>query len=212
MLFLLTIDPQNLKLEQVHGTLVILFYVRLSSPQLQSHFKENAKISKNSTTQENITISRQNLLYLLKTRKIPTLQQVTGGRIPNLVLKRMLELFLKVPPLKKILEQYRIRKYQNTEGRLQNLYEKENSKPEIKPMIENLQDGLYQLENNEAKGTKLGANIRYEVEGEKCSKTFFEVLERQNMQNQTIFEYNDDNKSIYSSNPKDILKSSKKVY
>ena len=79
-------------------------------------------------------------------------------------------------------------------------------------MIENLQDGLYQLENREAKGTKLGANIRYEVEGEKCSKTFFEVLERQNMQNQTIFEYNDDNKSIYSSNPKDILKSAKIVY
>ena len=65
----------------------------------------NVKIlSKNSTTQENITISRQNLLFLLKTQKTTTLQQVTGGKIPNLVLKRMLELFLKIPPLKKILE------------------------------------------------------------------------------------------------------------
>ena len=33
------------------------------------------------------------------------------------------------------------------------------------------------------------------------------------MQNQTIFElYTDDNKSKYSSNPKDILKSEKKNY
>ena len=42
-------------------------------------------------------------------------------------------------------------------------------------------------------------------------QNFFKVLERQNMQNQTIFElYTDDNKSKYSSNPKDILKSEKK--
>ena len=48
------------------------------------------------------------------------------------------------------------------------------------------------------------------MEGEKCSKTFFKVLERQNMQNQTILEsYTDDNKSKYSSNPKDILNCTK---
>ena len=42
-------------------------------------------------------------------------------------------------------------------------------------------------------------------------KLFFKVLERQNMQNQTIFELcTDDNKSEYSSNPKDILRSAKK--
>ena len=97
--------PQKLKLEKVHGALIILFYVSPSSPPLQSRFKENAKIlSKNSTTQENITISRQNLLFLLKTQKTTTLQQVTGGKIPNLVLKRMLKPFLKTPSLKKILE------------------------------------------------------------------------------------------------------------
>ena len=44
-------------------------------------------------------------------------------------------------------------------------------------------------------------------------ETFFKVLERQNMQNQTISElYTDDNKSKYSSNPKDIPKSAKKFY
>ena len=44
-------------------------------------------------------------------------------------------------------------------------------------------------------------------------KTFFKVIERQNIQNQTIFElYTDDNKPKYSSHPKDILKSAKKIY
>ena len=50
------------------------------------------------------------------------------------------------------------------------------------------------------------------LEGEKFPKSFFEVLKRQNMKNETIFElYTDDNKSKYSNNPKDILKSAKKL-
>ena len=35
MLFLISDSPQKLKLEKVPGTLAILSYVRLSSPQLQ---------------------------------------------------------------------------------------------------------------------------------------------------------------------------------
>ena len=68
--FLLTNSPQKLKLKKVHGALIILFYVSPSSPPLKSRFKENAKIlSKNSTTQENITIVRQNLLFLFKSTR-----------------------------------------------------------------------------------------------------------------------------------------------
>ena len=97
--------------------------------------------------------------------------------------------------------------------RLRNLYYKENFKPEIKPKIENLKNKLYQLENKQAKGGKLCTNIRWDLEGRKCSKTFFKVLERQNMQNQTLSElYTDDNKSKYSTNLKDIFKSEKKSY
>ena len=80
MLFLLTDAPQNLKLKKIHYTLVILFLVSPSSPKLQ-----------------------RLLLFLLKTQKLTNLQQMTGRKTPNLVLKRMLELFLKIPPLGKIL-------------------------------------------------------------------------------------------------------------
>ena len=62
--------------------------------------------------------------------------------------------------------------------RLRNLYKKEKFKSEIKPIIENLSDKLYQLENGHANGAKLHANIIFDMEGEKCSKIYFNVLER----------------------------------
>ena len=68
---------------------------------------------------------------------------------------------------------------------MQNLYKKENFKPENKPMTENSQDELQKINNQSAKPR---ANIRWELEGEKCSKTF-KVLDGQNMQNQAILNY-----------------------
>ena len=56
---------------------------------------------------------------------------MSGGETPNLVLKIILELFLKVPPLKKILE------FQNQKKTMK-LVQKENFAPKIKSMIENL--------------------------------------------------------------------------
>ena len=62
-------------------------------------------------------------------------------------------------------------------------------------MVEKFQDQLYQLENKQA---KLHANIRWELEDKKCSKIFFEALERQNMKDQTLSKlYTDDNNSKY---------------
>ena len=67
---------------------------------------------------------------------------------------------------------------------------------------------INQKTNKQTKDAKLHANIRQELEGEKGSRTFFRVLERQNMQIQIILElYTDDSKSIYS---EDILQPAKK--
>ena len=54
--------------------------------------------------------------------------------------------------LRRFLKFHHSRKYFNfkTKIRLQNLYKKENFKPEIKPIIKKLQDELYQLENKQA--------------------------------------------------------------
>ena len=58
---------------------------------------------------------------------------MTGGKTLNLVLKKMLEAFLKIQ------ENIRI---SILKRKLQKLYKKENFKPEIKTMIENLQEEL----------------------------------------------------------------------
>ena len=42
---------------------------------------------------------------------------------------------------------------------------------------------------NKQKVQKLRTTIRLKLEGEKCFKTFFKVLERKNMQNQTRSEF-----------------------
>ena len=75
--------------------------------------------------------------FFIKNTKTTTLHQVTHGNTSNIVLKRMLESFLKVPPLKKILE------FQNQKKTMK-FVQKETSKPNIKLMIENLQNELYQ--------------------------------------------------------------------
>ena len=45
------------------------------------------------------------------------------------------------------------------------------------------------MENKQVKGATLAASIRWKPEGKKCSATFFKVLERKNMQNQTRSEF-----------------------
>ena len=58
---------------------------------------------------------------------------MTGGKTLSLVLKKMLELFLKIQ------ENIRI---SILKKRMQKLYKKENFKAEIEPIIKNLQDEL----------------------------------------------------------------------
>ena len=75
-------------------TLFLFFYGQ--TPLTNSEFSSATKIS----------------CFLLKTEKTTTLG-VSGGEAPNTVLKKMVENFLKVPPLKKILEfQYQKKSYE----------------------------------------------------------------------------------------------------
>ena len=56
---------------------------------------------------------------------------------------------------------------------------------------------------------KTCANITLEFEGEKCFKTYFNVLERQYTKS---LNFTDDKKTNYSSNTNDILESAKNFY
>ena len=68
-------------------------------------------------------------------------------------------------------------------------------------MTEHFQDKLHQQECKQSTGAKTCASIRREPECEKCSKTFFQIFARQNMQNQT--------NAKHSINSEDIFKSTK---
>ena len=65
----------------------------------------------------------------------------------------MLELFLKIPPLKTIL------KFQDWKKNAK-LIIKRKLQTRIKPVIENLKDELSQLKSKQIRGVKLRANIR----------------------------------------------------
>ena len=77
-----------------------------------------------------------------------------SGNSQILVLKKIIEDFPKVPPLKEISE------YSRLKNNFEMSTKKENFKPEIKSMIENVQGELYQLVSKQTKGAKLQANVR----------------------------------------------------
>ena len=54
--------------------------------------------------------------------------------------------------------------------------QKENFEIKIKPLIENLKNELYQLENKQAKSANVRANITQELEGKKGRKLSSEYL------------------------------------
>ena len=95
----------------------------------------------------------------------------------NLVLKKMLERFLKIQ------ENIRISVLKR---KLQNLYKKGNFKPEIKSMIENLERST--LEKNKQKVLNFVLTLDGNWRAKNAPKLSSKVPDGQNMQNQTIFE------------------------
>ena len=70
-------------------------------------------------------------------------------------------------------------------------------------MIENFQEKkfLHQGKRKQSKGAKICAHIRWELQCEKCSKTFCKIFGNQNIQKQT--------NTKHFSNPEDTFNSAK---
>ena len=110
---------------------MIMLFSLADSPQKTKIGKDSWYFNNSLLCTPEFSLTAKAFLSLLKTQNTTTLQQVTGGKTLNLVLKKMLELFLEF--------QENIRT-SILNRRLQNLYKKEILKPEIKSMIKNLQD------------------------------------------------------------------------
>ena len=70
MLFLLKDSPHKIKLEKVHGAL-ILFFVSPSSPPPQSRSKENAKIVSKNSTKKKLQFQGRIWFFIKNTKKQP---------------------------------------------------------------------------------------------------------------------------------------------
>ena len=177
-------SPQKLKLEKFHGVLIILFCVSLISPRL--HFS------------------------LLKTQKSNHFSASNRWKYTESCFKENGRTFSK-----NLTNQGNIR-ISRLKKRLRNLYEKENFKLEINQLSKIYNVFTTKTHNISQKTNKqkvlnfvLGSDESLRVKN--ALKLFLKVLERKNVQNQTISEiYTDDKKSKRSSNPTDILKSANK--
>ena len=69
---------------------------------------------------------------------------------------------------------------------LRNIYLKIDNKPHLQNLADRLRNELKQIEIKEAKGAKIRAKIKWDLEGEKCTKYFFQKLEKRKNTNQLI--------------------------
>ena len=117
MQFLLTDSPQKLKLEKINGTLIALLYIRPSSLQLQR------------------------ILFFYYIKQKTHSSSSDWWEYTNFCFEENARTFSKNSTTQKNIT------ISILKNRIWNFYKKENFKPETKPMIENLQDELYQLES-----------------------------------------------------------------
>ena len=93
----------------------------------------------------------KNLLFILKTKKTKSSSTSDWWEYTKCQIKDNARTFSKTSTKQENIRNSRLK------TRLPNLYKKENFKPEIKPVVNNLQDKLFSLESNPARGTKIGA-------------------------------------------------------
>ena len=88
--------------------------------------------------------------------------------------------------------------------RLRNIYTKIDAKRHLQNLADKLKNKLNQIEMKEAQGVKIHAKMTWELEGEKCTKYFFQKLEKRKNAVQAIL-------SLKSRQNGKILKNQQKI-
>lgn len=71
--------------------------------------------------------------------------------------------------------------------RLRNIYRTIPSQPYLQSLAGDLRKQLFQIQKQEAQGIKMCAKVKYELEGEKRSKLFFQQIEKRKDSQETVF-------------------------
>ena len=72
------------------------------------------------------------------------------------------------------------------EKRLRNIYRKIDTKPELKQTAQILRTKLFNIELKETQGAKIRGRLQFELEGEKCTKSFFQKITKRKHANQDM--------------------------
>ena len=67
------------------------------------------------------------------------------------------------------------------EKRLCNIYKKIHRRPELQTMANNLRSKLFKIELHMAQGAKVRSRICIELDGERCTKFFFQQTKNQKL-------------------------------
>ena len=98
------------------------------------------------------------------------------------------------------------------EKRLRNIYKKIHRRPELQTMANNLGSELFKIELHMAQGAKVHSRIRLELEGEKCTKFFFQQIEKHKNSKQDMLSIHRITDGKLLTNQKEILDEVKNFY
>ena len=98
------------------------------------------------------------------------------------------------------------------EKRLRNIYKKVHRRPELQTMANDLRSELFKIELYIAQGAKICSRIRIELDGERCTKFFFQQIEKHQNSKQDMLSIYRINDGKLLTNQKDILDEVKTFY
>ena len=98
------------------------------------------------------------------------------------------------------------------EKRLRNIYKKIHRRPELQTMANNLRSELFKIELHMAQGAKVRSRTRLELEGERCTKFFFQQIEKHKNSKQVMLSTNRITDGKLLTNHKEILDEVKNFY
>ena len=76
------------------------------------------------------------------------------------------------------------------EKRLRKIYKKIHNKPELQKKADHLRSELFKIELQIAQGAKVRSRLRLELEGERCTKFFFQQVEKHKNSKQDMLSIN----------------------
>ena len=98
------------------------------------------------------------------------------------------------------------------EKRLRDIYKKIHRRPELQTMANNLRSELFKIELHMAQGAKVRSRTRLELEGERCTKFFFQQIEKHKNSKQVMLSTNRITDGKLLTNHKEILDEVKNFY